>query len=53
MGKSKNKKDAYEKHAGDFRNETEVEEELEEDGLEVAEVERQHFEEDDDEEKAI
>jgi hypothetical protein len=47
------RKDNYEKHAADFRNETEVEEELEEDGLDVMEEERKHFEEDDDEEKAI
>ena len=50
---AKIKKDKYEEHAGDFRNEAEVEEELEEDGLDVAEVERQHFDEDDNEEKAI
>jgi hypothetical protein len=47
------KKDAYEEHAGDFRNEAEVEEELEEEGTDLMEAERKHFEEDDDESKAI
>jgi hypothetical protein len=52
MGKI-NKKDAYEEHAGEFRNEAEVEEELEEEGTDLMEAERKHFEEDDDESKAI
>jgi len=50
---TKNKKDAYEEHAGFVKNEAEVEEELEEDGKDLKEVEEQHFEEDDNEETAI
>jgi hypothetical protein len=50
---TKKKKDAYEKHAGEFRNEAEVEEELEEEGTDLMDAEREHFEEDDDESKAI
>ena len=41
------KKDAYKEYAGDFKNETQLEEELEEEGLELKEVEDQHFEEED------
>jgi len=47
------KKDKYEELAGDFKNEAELEEEIEEDTLDVKEVENKHFEEEDDEEKAI
>lgn len=48
------KKDKYEELAGDFKNEAELEEELEEDALEIKEIENKHFEEEeDDEEKAI
>ena len=39
------KKDAYEKFAGDFKTEDEFEEELKEAGLDPAEVEDKHFEE--------
>lgn len=49
----KSKKDKYEEFAGDFKNEAEVEEELEADGLNMMDEERKHFEEDDDETKAI
>jgi len=42
----KENKDKYEKFAGDFKNETAFEEELEEEGLEEGEVEKEHFEED-------
>jgi len=54
-GNMKNKKkDKYEELAGDFKNEAELEEELEEDALEIKEIENKHFEEEeDDEEKAI
>jgi hypothetical protein len=41
----KEKKDKYEEFAGDFKNETTFEEELEEEGLEEGEVEKEHFEE--------
>ena len=41
----KKKKDAYEKFAGDFKTEDELEEELEEEGLDTKEVEEEHFEE--------
>lgn len=40
------KKDAYEKFAGAFKNEAELEEELEEEDVAVANAEREHFEED-------
>jgi len=43
---NKEKKDKYEEFAGDFKNETELEEELEEEDLEEGEVEKKHFEED-------
>ena len=38
-------KDKFEEFGGDFKNEAELEEELEEEGLEVGEVEKSHFEE--------
>lgn len=38
------KDDAYEKFAGDFKNEPDFEEELEEEDLDPAEEEREHFE---------
>ena len=44
MAKTK-KNDAYEEHAGDFKPEDELEEEVEEEGLDVKEVENRHFEE--------
>ena len=50
---TKNKKDTYEEHAGFIRNEAEVEEELEEEDTDLMDAERKHFEEDDDEAKAI
>ena len=37
--------DKYEEHACEFKNESECEEELEEDGLRVEKVETEHFEE--------
>ncbi len=40
----KNKKD-FEKHACQFKNETECEEEVEEEGLELNEVEEEYYEE--------
>ena len=49
----KTKKDKYEELAGDFVTEDELEEQTEEEGLDVKEVENKHFEEDDDETKAI
>lgn len=39
------KKDAYEKFAGDFKTEDELEEELEEEGIDVGSAEKEHFEE--------
>jgi hypothetical protein len=39
------KKDAYDKFAGEFKPTEELEEELEEEGLEPKEVEEDHFEE--------
>ena len=42
-----NKKDKYDKHACEFKNETECEEDLEEDGLDVDSAETEHFEEED------
>jgi hypothetical protein len=47
------KKDKYDELAGDFKNEAELEEELEEDALGMKEVENRHFEETDDEEEAL
>jgi len=38
--------DEYEKHAGDFKNEADLEEEMDEDGISVNEAEEEHFEED-------
>ena len=49
----KNKKDAYVEHAGFIKNEAEVEEELEEEGVDLKKAEEEHFEEDDNEETAI
>jgi hypothetical protein len=40
------KPDKYKEFAGDFKNETAFEEELEEEDLEEGEVEKEHFEED-------
>ena len=37
--------DDWEEHAGDFKNEADLEEELDEDGKTVREVETKHFEE--------
>jgi len=37
-------KDKFEKFGGDFKNEAEFEEELEEEGLDVDKVEEEHFE---------
>jgi hypothetical protein len=42
------KKDSYEEHACEFENEAECEEDLDEDGEEVVDVEKKHFEEDED-----
>ena len=44
----KKKKDEFEKHACDFKNEEACEEELEEEGLDEGEVEKEHFEEKED-----
>jgi len=43
---TKKKADTYEEHGCEFVNEAECEEELEEDGLDLEEVEKEHFEED-------
>jgi hypothetical protein len=40
----KSKKDEYEKFAGDFKTEDELEEELDEEGLDLKDVEKKHFE---------
>jgi hypothetical protein len=40
-------KDSYEKHAGDFKTEDELEEELEEEGKTLEEAEEEHFEDED------
>lgn len=37
------KKDKYKEFAGDFKTEDELEEELEEEGLDVDDVEKEHF----------
>ena len=42
------KTDKYEKHACDFKNEDDCEEELEEEGEELEDVEVDHFEEKED-----
>jgi len=42
----KKNKDLYREHAGFIKNEAELQEELEEDALELGDVERKHFEED-------
>jgi hypothetical protein len=39
------KKDKFEENACEFKNETECEEELEEDGVEVDKTESEHFDE--------
>lgn len=39
------KNDKYKEHACEFLNEAECEEELEDDGLDLDDVEREHFEE--------
>ena len=41
----KKKKDAYETFAGEFKNETELEEELEDEGIDAKKAEEEHFEE--------
>ncbi len=41
----KEKADRFEEHGCEFLNEAECEEELDEDGLELDEVEKEHFEE--------
>jgi len=46
---TKNRKDAYEEHAGDFKTEDELEEELDDEGLDMKDVENEHFEEEDEE----
>ena len=38
--------DEYEEHAGEFKNEAELEEELDEEGIDLEEAEREHFGED-------
>lgn len=40
------KPDSYEEHACEFVNEAECEEELEDDGLDLEDVEKNHFDED-------
>ena len=40
-------RDKFEEFAGDFKNEAELEEELDEEGLNVDKVEKEHFEEKD------
>ena len=40
-------KDKFEEFAGDLKNEAEFEEELEEEGLDLDDVERDHFDEED------
>jgi hypothetical protein len=40
-------KDVFREFAGDFKNENQLEEELEEEGLDVREAEKKHFEEED------
>lgn len=44
----KKKKDLYESEACDFLNEAECEETLDEEGVDVAEAQKAHFEEDTD-----
>jgi len=41
----KEKKDKYEEHGVEFKNEAELEEELDEEGLDKNEIEKEHFEE--------
>lgn len=41
------KEDKYEENACDFKNESACEEELEDDGLELEDVEKEHFDEED------
>jgi len=43
--KRKKEIDTYEKFSGDFKNEAELEEELEAEGLDAKEAEEEHFEE--------
>lgn len=43
----KEKTDVYKEHACEYLNEAECEEELDEDGLDLNEVEKSHFKEDD------
>ena len=40
-------KDKYEEFAGEFKNEAELQEELDEEGIELRAAEREHFEETD------
>ena len=43
--KPNQKKDKFEENACEFKNEEECEEELEEDGVDINEAEKKHFEE--------
>ena len=43
------KPDSYEEHACEFTNEADCEEELEEDGLDLEDVEKNHFDKDEEE----
>jgi hypothetical protein len=40
-------KDKYEEYSGEFKNEAELEEELDEETLEIKEIEEDHFQESD------
>jgi len=40
------RKDKYREYAADFKNEDDLFEELEEEGLDMVEVEKEHFEDD-------
>jgi hypothetical protein len=45
---TESKPDAYKEHACEFVNEADCEEDLEEDGLDIEEVEKDHFDEEED-----
>jgi hypothetical protein len=45
--KAKKGKDAFREFAGDFKNEAQLEEELDDEGVDVREAEKKHFEEED------
>jgi hypothetical protein len=47
------KKDLYEEFAGEFKNEAEFEEELEQEDLDPKRVEKEHFEEESEETPAV